>query len=108
MVGAEKVSKSDYKCNYIFVMPPSVEELKQRLEGRYSSIASCFLLRMLNRKTEPAEVVERRMRGALREIKFAEESDLFKKKLVNRDLEEAKVELVQYLNKKYEGLNLTY
>lgn len=48
------------------------------------------------------------MNGAMRELKFAEESELFKNKLYNIDLEKSKKELVEFLNKQYKGLNLVY
>ena len=33
--GAQKVSKSGADCNYVWIDPPSVPELKERLEKRY-------------------------------------------------------------------------
>jgi len=33
--GAQNVSKSGADCNYVWIDPPSVPELKERLEKRY-------------------------------------------------------------------------
>ena len=58
----------------IFILPPSLAELRQRLEGR---------------KTEAPEIVEKRLSRALNEIKFLGEYDYY---IVNDDLEEAVAE----------------
>lgn len=34
--GAEQVKKSSLTARYVFVSPPSVEELEKRLRGRYA------------------------------------------------------------------------
>ncbi len=55
----------------IFVLPPSLKELRQRLEGR---------------KTETAEKIEQRLSKAVNEIRLIGEYDYY---IVNDDLEEA-------------------
>lgn len=55
----------------IFILPPSLAELRRRLEGR---------------KTEAAEIVEKRLSKALNEIKFIGEYDYY---VINDDLETA-------------------
>ncbi len=55
----------------IFLLPPSLTELRKRLEGR---------------KTEAPEIVEKRLSKALEEIKFIGEYDYY---IVNDDLDKA-------------------
>ncbi|MBQ3292222.1 MAG: guanylate kinase [Mogibacterium sp.] len=59
----------------IFLLPPSLTELRQRLEGR---------------KTEAPEIIEKRLSKALEEIKFIGEYDYY---IVNDDLEKAVLEV---------------
>ncbi len=59
----------------IFVLPPSLKILRQRLEGR---------------KTDAPEVVETRMRNALRELTYLDRFDYL---LVNDRLEQANADL---------------
>jgi guanylate kinase len=61
----------------VFVMPPSVEELRNRLTAR---------------DTETPEKIEMRVAKAEAELKFADEFDIV---LLNRDLEVAKAEAYQ-------------
>ena len=55
----------------IFLLPPSLTELRSRLEGR---------------KTEAPEIIEKRLSKALEEIKFIGEYDYY---IVNDDLDKA-------------------
>ena len=72
--GAEKIhAKLPGQFNYIFVNAPSLEIVKQRMEGR---------------GTETAEVVEKRMKNAVTEIAKFKELGFFTE-IVNDDLEEA-------------------
>lgn len=57
VVGACKLMQQGVNAVYIFVVPPSLSELRARLEGR---------------KTEAQEVVEKRLAQAIREIPLAE------------------------------------
>lgn len=57
VVGACKLMQQGVNAVYIFVVPPSLSELRARLEGR---------------KTEAQEVVEKRLAQAVREIPLAE------------------------------------
>lgn len=34
VIGAQKIAKSGQDCNYVFIEPPNMEELKKRLIGR--------------------------------------------------------------------------
>lgn len=60
----------------LFIMPPSVSELRSRLEGR---------------GTDTAEAIERRVAKAEQEIEFSSQFDFV---LVNDDLEKAKSQAV--------------
>ncbi len=76
VVGAanvKKMMKDD--CTLIFIMPPSMEELKSRL---------------INRGTDSAESIEGRLTIAKEEIKT---SKIYDYKIVNDDLEKAVKEL---------------
>lgn len=59
-------------CNYIFVKPPSMEVLEQRLTRR---------------KTESREALERRLANARKEIEMAEGSGLYERFIVNDEIE---------------------
>ena len=60
----------------IFIMPPSIETLEERLKGR---------------KTEKQEVIDKRVNEAKREIK---EGEVYKYHIVNNDLNKAILDVV--------------
>jgi len=60
-------------CEFVFIMPPSIEILEQRLRGR---------------GTETDEVIQRRMKNAAEEMKHVMEYDYL---LVNADVDETAV-----------------
>ena len=63
MQGASDIKKSGLiECNYVFVKTPTIGELERRL---------------VKRKTETRESIERRVKNAEREVAFAEESGMF-------------------------------
>ena len=81
VVGAMNVKKMmGDKCSLIFIMPPSMEELKNRL---------------LNRGTDSLESIEGRLDIAKKEIK---ESHRYDYKVVNDDLNKAVDELEFIIN----------
>ena len=69
------------KCKSLFILPPSLEELEQRLKQR---------------STDSDEVINYRMKMAINEIKHANEYD---ENLVNNDFEKALKELKNYFLK---------
>lgn len=69
--GGLQVKKSHPEAILIFILPPSLAELRKRLEGR---------------GTEDAEKIEKRLGQALNEIKLIGEYDYY---IVNNDIEEA-------------------
>lgn len=69
-----------YKVITIFLLPPSIDELKRRLHGR---------------GTETTEQFEIRLATAMTEL---EQQDFYDIRLVNDDFEKAKEELIAILN----------
>jgi len=69
--GALNIKTMYPNCVSVFVLPPSFEELRRRIEGR---------------GTEKPEVIEKRMQKALEEMKYVDKYDYV---VVNNDLEEA-------------------
>ena len=68
------------KALSIYIQPPSIEELRRRLEGR---------------ATDAQEVIEQRLSKASYELTFAEKFDIV---IVNDDLEKAKADTLNAIN----------
>ena len=83
--GQEKEGQIKLECNYLFVRPPSLEILRERLEGR---------------GTETKESIEKRMRNAEIETKQAEQMTCFEY-IVNDNKEKFMKEAHEYLRLKY-------
>lgn len=77
--GAEQIRKKLPEAVTVFIMPPSFEELKRRLVGR---------------GTESEELIEKRLRSALDEIRRAEEYDYI---IVNDDAAAASQSLMSVI-----------
>ena len=73
--GAQQVRESMPDCVTIFILPPSIAELEQRLRGR---------------RTDNPEVIERRLRDARSDMAHWDEFDHV---IINNDLDEAIVAL---------------
>lgn len=73
--GALKVRKIYPDCILIFMLPPSLEELQNRLQGR---------------GTEDEATVQKRLNRALEEIKLADKYDYL---VVNHTIEQAKADI---------------
>lgn len=69
--GALNIKKMYPDCVSIFILPPSFEELRRRIEGR---------------GTEKPEVIEKRMEKALKEMNYVDRYDYV---VVNDDIEKA-------------------
>lgn len=82
--GAFQVREKIPEAILVFIAPPSLEVLRQRLEGR---------------GTEPQDVIDRRMKVAELELSRKEEYDVT---FVNDVLEVALEELVSFVNNKAE------
>lgn len=80
--GGFQVKEKIPEAILVFIAPPSIEELRRRLEGR---------------GTEPQDVIERRMSVAEVELSQQKEYDVT---FVNDDLTVATQELVNFINSK--------
>lgn len=78
--GAEQIRGKMPEAVSIFIMPPSLEVLKKRLTGR---------------GTDSAEIIEKRLNEALREIASAKDYDYI---VVNDDLETAADDFVKIMS----------
>ena len=87
--GCQKVKETEVAPRYIFIKPPSLDVLEQRLRSREST-------------TE--EEVSRRLESALSEIEYGTRAGNFHKVLVNDELEECYVELQHVLLEWYPHL----
>ncbi len=84
--GAKSIAKSDLKCNFVFIQPPSIEELRARLEGR---------------GTETPDKIQKRLQAAQWELEEAEKSGIFPVKITNDDFETFYKDFKLYLAKTY-------
>jgi len=87
--GVKSMKKTSYNSNYVFIMPPSIPILEERLKGR---------------GTETEESLKYRMDLAVQDIKFGEEEGNFDIIIVNDDLESAYAKLIEFLQNKYTNL----
>ena len=76
--GAELVKKSDLNARFVFVAPPSYEELEKRLRGR---------------GTETEEKLQVRLKNARGEMEYMDRPGFFDAVIVNADLDRAYSEL---------------
>ena len=87
--GASQVHESDIACHYLFIAPPSIDSLRQRLIGRKSETEQSLALRLRNAETE---------------INTAKEVGFFERTLVNNDLEMATSEFFEIIEEWYPSL----
>jgi guanylate kinase len=87
--GAKKVKTTNIAPRYIFIKPPSLEELESRLRDRSS---------------ESEEDLNRRLENAVAEIEYGTRAGNFHKVLVNDDVEACYVELQHLLLEWYPHL----
>lgn len=88
--GARQVRKSALKAIFVFIAPPSLEELEKRLVGR---------------NTETKEQIEKRLRNAKAEISSLNEKGLFDYLLINDDLDETLNQLRAVAQRALQGLD---
>ena len=74
MEGVKQVKKTDLNARFLFLSPPSLEILEQRLRGR---------------GTDSEEAVVKRLKQAAKEMEFSREEGVHDKVVVNDDLEKA-------------------
>lgn len=80
--GAQSVKKSGLDALFIFIAPPSFEQLESRLRGR---------------GTETEEQIQKRLRNAKAELEQGQNSSLFNHCVVNDDLEECYLKIKKLL-----------
>ncbi|KAJ5257452.1 hypothetical protein N7497_011650 [Penicillium chrysogenum] len=78
MEGVKQVKRTDLNARFLFLAPPSLEVLEQRLRGR---------------GTETEESLQRRLTQARNELEYANQPAAHDKIVVNDDLEKAYAEL---------------
>lgn len=83
MEGVKQVKASSIDARYVFVKPPSMEELEKRLRGR---------------GTEKEESIQKRLAQAKKELEYAE-TGAHDVVIVNEDLETAYKELEDFVYK---------
>ena len=76
-LGARKINEQALEANFLFIYPPSFEELRKRIGNRIETEAEFKL----------------RIKEAIKQIEFANKSVLFTNRLVNDGLDEAKAEV---------------
>lgn len=82
MQGVISVKESGVPAKYIFIAPPSLIELENRLRGR---------------GTETEEAIQRRLGNAAKEIEYGEQDGAFDRIFVNNDVEKTVDEMVEVL-----------
>ncbi|GKY98386.1 hypothetical protein MPSEU_000796200 [Mayamaea pseudoterrestris] len=87
--GVQKVKESSLDPIYVFVAPPSLEELEQRLRGR---------------GTESEDAMKVRLGNAAKELEYGQAEGNFDRVLVNNDLEECFAKLVEAMQGWYPQL----
>ena len=78
----KQVKKTSLNVKFVFLKPPSIDELRKRLEGR---------------GTETSESLQKRLDQARNELEYAETPGAHDKIIVNDDLESAYAELETYI-----------
>ncbi|GMG39840.1 unnamed protein product [Ambrosiozyma monospora] len=81
MQGVKSVKKTDLNARFLFIAPPSVEDLKKRLTGR---------------GTETPESLQKRLDAATAELEYAK-TGAHDRVIVNDDLEKAYKELKEFI-----------
>ncbi|XP_050316229.1 uncharacterized protein LOC126750537 isoform X2 [Anthonomus grandis grandis] len=91
MQGVKQVKKTSLNPWYVFIQPPSINELRNRL---------------VKRKTENEESLQRRLAKAREEVNFGLTSKYFDKIIVNDDLDKAYRELKEFVEDKVLALRI--
>jgi len=93
VVGAQKISKSGQEANYLFIEPPSMEELRRRLDTR---------------ATDSEKVKELRMTNAIVEIEIAKTFGIYNRFITNIEVDQTYNDVIEFINQNYLGLNLKH
>uniref|UniRef100_A0AAV1U5B3 guanylate kinase n=1 Tax=Peronospora matthiolae TaxID=2874970 RepID=A0AAV1U5B3_9STRA len=89
--GVKQVKKSGISAKYLFIAPPSMDELETRLRGR---------------ATETEDKIQLRVKNAAVEIAFSEQPDVFDAILVNKVVDDSFSEVLTLLKQWYPTLDL--
>jgi len=84
--GVISMKKTSLKSNYIFIMPPTIEILEERLKAR---------------GTETEESLQKRLNVAPRDMEYGKADGNFDLIIVNNDLDTAYKNLLDFLKEKY-------
>ena len=90
--GVQSVKKSSLEAKYLFINPPSVEALEERLRGR---------------GTETEEKIQVRLKNAIGELDFGKGEGNFDASVTNDDLERCFNEIVTIINGWYPTVDLS-
>ncbi|KAL8660503.1 MAG: hypothetical protein Q9202_006498 [Teloschistes flavicans] len=82
MEGVKQVKTTDLNARFLFLSPPSVEELERRLRGR---------------GTEDEDSLKKRLDQAAKEMAFSEQGGVHDRIVVNDDLERAYLEVEEWV-----------
>jgi len=85
--GVRSIKKTDLNPIFVFIKPPSLEILEKRLRDR---------------NTETEESLQKRLGAAKAELEYGETPGVHDIIIVNNDLDEAFVELENFLKSKYD------
>ena len=88
--GVKSMKKTSFQSNYIFVSPPSLEILEQRLKGR---------------GTETEESLKKRLEAAKVDMVYGEAKGNFDLVIINDKLDEAYNILETFLKEKYSEIS---
>lgn len=80
--GVQAVKKTDLNARFLFLSPPSIEVLKQRLQAR---------------GTETPESFEKRIAAATAELEYSKQPGAYDRIIVNDDLEKAYKEFKDFI-----------
>ncbi|RLN56510.1 hypothetical protein BBJ29_006021 [Phytophthora kernoviae] len=89
--GVQQVKKSGIKAKYLFISPPSMEELEKRLRGR---------------ATETEDKIQLRVKNAAGEVEFGQQPGVFDYNLVNKVVDDSLRELLTTLKEWYPSVEL--
>lgn len=89
MQGVKSIKQTDIQCRYIFVKPPSIKHLEDRLRGR---------------GTETEDSLSKRLAVAKAELDYAEQPGVYDFIVINDDLDKAYDSLKSYLEKDVQEL----
>jgi len=84
--GAEQVKRSTIKSHFVFISPPSIEELEKRLRAR---------------NTETEESIQRRLHNAKGELEYLKKPSFWDEIIVNDELDIAYTKLKEWVKLTY-------